>query len=59
MTNYWLTVGETIKHSKYGIGKIIKANNLDRVWAMQNVKTNEIRVLGMADEELIEVLKDD
>lgn len=54
--NYWLTEGETIKHKKYGEGIIIKANNLDQVWAMQNLKTNEVKILGIRDLESMELI---
>ena len=56
MYNYWLTEGETIKHKKYGEGIIIKANNLDQVWAMQNLKTNEVKILGIRDLEYMELI---
>lgn len=56
MYNYWLTEGETIKHKKYGEGIIIKANNLDQVWAMQNLKTNEVKILGLRDLEYMELI---
>ena len=56
MYNYWLTDGETIKHKKYGEGIIIKANNLDQVWAMQNLKTNEVKILGIRDLESMELI---
>lgn len=59
MYNYWLTTGEIIKHKKYGKGFIIKANNIDQVWAMQVFKTSEVKVLGLVDVEQIEVLNDD
>ena len=47
MCNHWLTEGETSKHKKYGKGIVIKANNIDQVWAMQNLKTNEVKILGI------------
>ena len=56
MYNYWLTEGETIKHKKYGEGIIIKANNLNQVWAMQNLKTNEVKILGIRDLESMELI---
>lgn len=56
MYNYWLTDGETIRHKKYGEGIIIKANNLDQVWAMQNLKTNEVKILGIRDLEFMELI---
>ena len=56
MHNYWLTEGEIIKHKKYGEGIIIKANNLDQVWAMQNLKTNEVKILGIRDLESMELI---
>ena len=56
MYNYWLTNWEIVKHKKYGEGIIIKSNNIDQVWAMQNLKTNEIRVLGIRDLENMELV---
>ena len=56
MYNYWLTAGEIVKHKKYGEGIIIKSNNIDQVWAMQNLKTNEVRVLGIRDLENMELV---
>lgn len=56
MYNYWLTDGEIVKHKKYGEGIIIKSNNIDQVWAMQNLKTNEVKVLGIKDLENMELV---
>ena len=56
MYNYWLTEGETIKHKKYGAGIVIKTNNVDEVWAVQNTKTGEIRVYGKEDLNDMEVI---
>ena len=56
MHNYWLTEGEIIKHKKFGVGIVIKANNINTCWAVQNLKTNEIHVYDENDLPNMEVI---